>query len=139
MDTQKIVDALEDLRSKRSILDQAIRSLESALTVMQGSAETVEFVVHASSAPLRRQRRQAKSSNMDHAIDVLGSVEQMHIQELAERVSKLAGHPVSRGSLDGGISREIRVNNGSSRFDRVSPGTYKLSNRGATILRQRSV
>lgn len=117
MDNSKLIAALGDLKAKRSAIDSAIVALEAALETLGPSHERSEVMV---------QRRSSGRSNLDIAMEVLSSVENMHIEALAEKVSAMAGHPVSRATLDGGISREIRENNGSSRFDRVSPGVYRL-------------
>lgn len=124
MDTRKIVEALEDLRVKRSAIDQAIASLESALSVLAPGAVQADLPLGAMA--LAYHRTGPSKTNIEIAIDVLRASGQMHIEQLASQVSSLAGHTVSRASLDGGISREIRSSNGASRFERVSPGVYRL-------------
>lgn len=117
MDTRKLTEALEDLRSKREVIDRAIRSLETAVQTLGDSDE--------GSIGNARRSGDAKSS-IDYAIDILSGVENLHIEELAKKVSEASGREVSRATLDGGISREIRERGEKSRFERPSPGVYAL-------------
>lgn len=120
MDTTKLRDAIGDLREKRDAIDDALHSLENALAVLSGSAPV------SVAQPAPASSRPARKSNMDWAIELLEVHGPIHIEELAEKVSDAVGHEVSRATLDGAISREIREKNGASRFERVAPGIYGL-------------
>lgn len=123
MDTQKIREALEDLHSKRVVIDQAISSLEKALSLLSGEAAVPTTTsIHA----VRGRRPKSEKSYIDRAADLLSNVEQMHIDEILKQIGSQVGYPVSRGTVDAGISREIRERGNASRFERAAPGVYRL-------------
>lgn len=130
MDTRKLTEALDDLRSKRDVIDDAIRSLESALEALRDQSEV------RAQAIKRVMVKRFDRNNIDFAIEILSKEQAMHIEELAKKVSELSGREVSRATLDGGISREIRVRGEKARFERLAPGLYSLRRTTETQLFQ---
>jgi len=124
MDTTKIVAALADMQEKRRAIDEAIKALQSALAVLQGSDEHVADAMPVVSITEARRRGRSGKSQLDFSAEVLSDEPHVHIEELTKRVASLMGHEVSRATLDGGISREIRLKKGASRFRREAPGVY---------------
>src|SRR5262245_46756998 len=125
MDTSKIAAALEELRTHREVIGRAIESLENALNLLGGDLPLASDN-EASSNGHGRVRRTSKTF-MDHALEILISHGPMHIDDLTKAVSEVAGREVSRATLDGGMSREIREQPDRSRFIRISPGNYAIS------------
>ncbi len=129
MDTSKLLDALTDLRDKREVIDKAISSLEATLELLDGAHQhQLSLPTPEPDHPIQSagRRRRSKKSYIEHAIDILSTVDHMHIEEILRRIAALVGHAVSRGTVDGGISREIRERGSASRFERVAPGEYRL-------------
>jgi hypothetical protein len=131
MALDKLLDALRELERRRAEIDESISHVHKAIAALrpaQDSANPVGDILTEANlhhAPTKR-RRPAKSLLAD-AIAVLTSIQApLHIQDLAKYIEAKTGTEVSRASLEGVLTREIRQNRSGRTIVRVGPGTYTV-------------
>lgn len=121
MNTSKLKEALEELKSQRAIIDSAINNLHKIIVSMNGTAspeeqKTVNKPVKASE-PL---------SYVDMAVTVLnGRGKPMTAKELTFAVGKLKGEEVKRNSFEATLFKHMK-NVKKPRIEKVGPAVYAL-------------
>ena len=117
MNTQKLREALVELKHQRALLDTAISNFEEILSTLDGVAPQ---------AITKRDDRN-KESYIDLAVRILEEVgKPMHIVEIAKRVSQIRGKTVPRPSVESSLLRHMQIRGVSSRVVKVRPAFFGL-------------
>ncbi len=118
MNTQKLREALVELKHQRALLDTAIASFEEILRTLNGVAPQA--------APTSDSRK-AKESYIDLAVRILEETgKPMHIVDIAKRVSEIKGKAIPRASVESSLLRHMQNSGTSTRVVRVRPAYFGL-------------
>jgi hypothetical protein len=118
MNTQKLREALVELKHQRALLDTAISNFEEILSTLDGVAPQ---------AITKKGDRNNKESYIDLAVRILEEVgKPMHIVEIAKRVSEIRGKTVPRPSVESSLLRHMQIRGVSSRVVKVRPAFFGL-------------
>lgn len=118
MNTDKLKEALVELKHQRAMLDGAISNLENILKTLNGvSASTT-----SSSG-----RHVESESYIDLAVRILEEHgKPMHIADIAKKVSAIRGREIPRPSVESSLLRHMKVSSGRPRITKVRPAYFGL-------------
>lgn len=121
MNTNKLKEALIEMRHQRAILDTAIDQLEKVLTALNGGVSQ-ETTVYAKPGVSGLQ----DGSIPSYGIQVLESNgKPMHIKDIAKKVSEIRGKETTRYSMESSLQRHMK--SAQSKVKKISPGIYALT------------
>jgi hypothetical protein len=118
MNTQKLREALVELKHQRALLDTAIANFEEILSTLDGVApQTIAA----------KDKGKNKESYIDLAVRILEEVgKPMHIVEIAKRVSEIRGKTIPRPSVESSLLRHMQIRGSSARVVKVRPAFFGL-------------
>ena len=118
MNTQKLREALVELKHQRALLDTAIANFEEILRTLNGVAPQA--------APTSNTHR-AKESYIDLSVRIIEEVgKPMHIVDIARRVSEIKGKNIPRPSVESSLLRHMQTSGTNARVTRVRPAYFAL-------------
>src|ERR1700693_1722890 len=118
MNTQKLREALIELKHQRALLDNAIANFEEILKTLNGVAP--EAVASAG-------RPRENESYIDLTVRLLGeSGKPLHIAEIAKRISSIRGKTIPRASVESSLLRHMNVSRSNPRVIKVRPAHFGL-------------
>jgi hypothetical protein len=125
----KLIDALQDLKAQRTLIDDAVANLERVIASLNGgSAAPGPGTRIESMRSIRPETRRSSraGSHLEEAVKVLVDANKpLHISDIvAEMAHRNPEKQITRASVDGAISRHIRDNGDKARILRVDAGTY---------------
>ena len=122
MNTQKLTDALLEMKQQRALLDGAIKNIEGVLAALGNSS----FVADS---PATRKTANATASYIDLGVQILSEAgKPMHVKEIAKRISEIKGKNIPRASVESSFIRHIKANGPNPpRIAKSSPAFFGLS------------
>lgn len=116
MNTQKLKEALVELKHQRTLLDGAIKNIEGVLDALRNGTE----------APTS-QRKSSAMSYIDYGESILEQAgKPMHIEEIAKKISEATGKETPRASVESSFSRHIKNFGPKARVVKIRPAHYGL-------------
>ena len=101
MDFAKLNEALEDLRSKRDVLEQAMSHIENAISALSGGNGLHSIQNGNTSTATVRHERTSPRSYIDDAVTLITEAgHPLHARDLAEGMSKVRNRDVPRSSME---------------------------------------
>lgn len=117
MNTQKLREALVELRHQRALLDNAIANLEGILSTLNGVTPEPSVI----------KGKSTTGSYVDLSVRILEeSGKPMHITEIAKKVSEIKGRNIPRASVESSLLRHMQTTKGEPRVTRVRPAYFGL-------------
>ena len=118
MNTQKLKEALVELKHQRALLDTAIANLEDVLSTLSG---VVPPVIAASG------KIKETESYIDLTVRILeGEGKPVHIAELAKRISVIRKKEIPRASVESSLLRHMKLAGNKARVAKVRPAYFGL-------------
>jgi len=118
MNTQKLKEALVELKHQRALLDNAIANFEEILRTLNGVSPDA---VVSSSKP------RENGSYIDLTVRLLEeSGKPMHIVEIAKKISAIRGKAIPRPSVESSLLRHMKVSRSDPRVTKVRPAYFGL-------------
>jgi len=122
VNTQKLTDALLEMKQQRALLDGAIKNIEGVLAALGNSS----FVADT---PATRKTANAPASYIDLGVQILSEAgKPMHVKEIAKRISEIKGKNIPRASVESSFIRHIKGNGPTPpRIAKSGPAFFGLS------------
>jgi HB1/ASXL restriction endonuclease-like protein with HTH domain len=119
MNTEKLTEALVEMKHQRALLDAAIKNIEGVLDSLGGGDAQ-------KSAP-RVGRRREQGSYIELAQAILAEHGgPLHIKDLAAKISEKRGRNIPRASVESSIVRHIKAYGNNSTIIKVHPAIFGL-------------
>lgn len=119
MRTEKLNEALIEMKRQRGLLDAAIKNIEQVLSSLSDTASEKPLV-----AGIRAPER---SSYIDLAEQILAEAgNPMHIGIIAAKISTVRGREIPRASVESSIIRHIKAYGDKSRIIKTKPAFFGL-------------
>ena len=119
MNTQKLKDALIEMKHQRALLEAAIKNIEGVLATLGDSSP-------AESAPSSKKNYD-EGSYIDLGQKILEEHgKPMHIVEIARKISGLKGKSIPRGSVESSFVRHIKIYGDKARIVKTQPAFFGL-------------
>jgi hypothetical protein len=116
MNTQKLKEALVELKHQRALLDSAIANLEDILNTLGG----VEPIVTASG------KIKSAESYIDLTVRILEEAgKPVHIADIAKKISAIREKKIPRASVESSLLRHMK-DNAKTRVVKVRPAYFGL-------------
>jgi hypothetical protein len=118
VNTDKLNEALVELRHQRALLDAAISNIEGVLKTLQSSTSEPRSM---------SKGKKHEGSYIDLGVQVLEEAgTPLHIKEIAERISKMKGKNIPRASVESSFIRHIANFSHNSRIVKVQPAYFTV-------------
>ena len=118
MNTDKLNEALVELRHQRALLDTAISNIESVLKTLQASTGEPRTSSNG---------KKHEGSYIDLAVRILEEAGQpIHIKEIAKKISTLRGKQIPRASVESSVIRHIATYGKNARIVKVRPAYFTV-------------
>jgi len=119
MNTQKLKDALIEMKHQRALLEAAIKNIEGVLATL-GDVSPTE------STPSNKKTYD-EGSYIDLGQRILEEYgKPMHIVEIAKRISELKGKSIPRASVESSFVRHIKIFGDKARIVKTRPAFFGL-------------
>lgn len=119
MNTQKLKDALVEMKHQRALLETAIKNIEGVLTTLGDGTPT-------ESAPSSKRAYEG-GSYIDLGQKILEEYgKPMHIVEIAKKISAIKGKPIPRASVESSFVRHIKIFGDKARIVKTRPAYFGL-------------
>jgi len=120
MNTQKLTEALVEMKHQRALLDAAIKNLEGILASLDGTSAPVSAST--------RSRKPEIGSYIDLGEQILAeSGKPMHIAGIAAKISDLRGKNIPRANVESSFLRHIQTSKDAARIIKVRPAYFGLA------------
>jgi HB1, ASXL, restriction endonuclease HTH domain len=118
MNTDKLNEALVELRHQRALLDAAISNIERVLKTLQSSTSEPR--------PMSNGKKR-KGSYIDLGVKLLEQAGQpMHIKEIAKQIGLELGRNIPRASVESSFIRHIASFGKNARVVKVRPAYFTV-------------
>lgn len=118
MNTDKLNDALVELRHQRALLDTAIVNIENVLKTLQSSTSEPRATSNG---------KKRKGSYIDLGVKILEQAGQpMHIKEIAKQIGLELGKQIPRASVESSFIRHIATFGKNARVIKVRPAYFTV-------------
>ena len=119
MNTDKLKEALIELRQQRELLSAAIADIEGILKTLNGGSAGVPVA--------SGKRSKEKESYIDLSVRILEEAgKPMHIADIAKRISGVRGKLIPRASVESSVIRHIQVFGAKARIIKMRPAYFGL-------------
>ncbi len=127
MNTEKLTEALDDLKAQRGVLDTAIAGIENALKLLGGQEyRSVSVTVPLTGVQANASIGSSGTSYIDYAEVFLREAKKpLHVTELTRMISDRKGKKVQRASVESSFIRHIEKSK-EPRLAKSAPSTYGL-------------
>jgi hypothetical protein len=99
MNTTKLRDALAEIESQKTVLEEAASGIRRVLALLEGQRANI--------APASKQQPESHSY-IDDSVGLFSKIGQvLHVKDLAEQLSGVRGVQVNRASLESSLIRHI--------------------------------
>ena len=118
MNTTKLREALAEMESERSVLEEGIGSLRKLIALLEGTAPEIQTETISPG--------ESRRSYIDDAVDLFRSCQKpLHVKEIAGKISEARGISVQRASLESTLIRHINKAN-QPRIAKFGPSMFGL-------------
>ena len=119
MNTDKLNEALVELRHQRALLDAAITNIESVLKTLQASTNEPRTS--------SKDKKKHEGSYIDLGVRVLEEAGRpVHIKEVAQKISDIKGKRIPRASVESSFIRHIAAFGNEARIAKVRPAYFTV-------------
>jgi hypothetical protein len=127
MKTDKLREAIRELKEQQAVIGDALVHMEQALAVLEGGNPISQAQSTVTEAAKGEAVQKPAKTFIDEGVEILGAAGRpLHIKDITFQISKRRDRNIPRAFVESSFARHITNLEERSRVRRVRPGYYGL-------------